>query len=105
MQLKCFDVLLTMMKKRKRRRYDHISKSSGMAQTILHGIVKERKTKEEMVRLGRDCVWRFPKGCGRSGKVKRYSCNVICPSPTTFKAKGLRREEKRYPTNMSLVLS
>ena len=34
------DDLLTMVKKRKLRWYDHISRSSGMAKTILQGTVK-----------------------------------------------------------------
>ena len=34
------DDLLTMVKKRKLRWYGHISRSSGMAKTILQGIVK-----------------------------------------------------------------
>ena len=34
------DDLLTMVKKRKLRRYGHISRSSGMAKTLLQGTVK-----------------------------------------------------------------
>ena len=34
------DDLLTIVKKRKLRWYGHISRSSGMAKTILQGIVK-----------------------------------------------------------------
>ena len=48
------DDLLTMVKKRKLRWYGHISRSFGMAKTILQGdserIKKERKTEEEMGR-------------------------------------------------------
>ena len=48
------DELLTIVKKRKLRRYGHISRSSGMAKTILQmtmkGAKKERKTEEEMGR-------------------------------------------------------
>ena len=35
-----YDDLLTMVKKRKLRWYGHISRSSGMAKTILQGTVK-----------------------------------------------------------------
>ena len=46
------DDLLTTVKKRKLRWYDHISRSSGMAKRILQGTVKgaRRKTEEEMGR-------------------------------------------------------
>ena len=46
------DDLLIMVKKRKLRWYGHISRSSGMAKTILQGTVKgaRRKTEEEMGR-------------------------------------------------------
>ena len=37
------DDLLTMVKKRKLRWYGHISRSSGMAKTILQGTVKEAR--------------------------------------------------------------
>ena len=39
------DGLLTMVKKRKLRWYGHISRSSGMAKTILQGTVKEARTR------------------------------------------------------------
>ena len=44
------DNLLTMVKRRKLRWYGHISRSSGMAKTIMHSdrSNKERKTEEEM---------------------------------------------------------
>ena len=80
------DDLLTMVKKRKLRWYDHISGSSGMANAILQGTKKgarwRGKTEEEMGRLkhqgmDRSGVWRFPKGSGRQGTVERYCCNVI----------------------------
>ena len=38
--IRVHDDLLTMVKKRKLRWYSHISRSSGMAKTILQGIVK-----------------------------------------------------------------
>ena len=92
------DDLLTMVKKRKLRWYGHISRSSGMAKTVLawknERRKMERKTEEEMGRLhpGMDGNgdWRFPGGSGRQGRMERYCCNVICGAPTTVKVKGLR---------------
>ena len=97
------DDLLTMVKKRKLRWYGHISRSSGMAKTILQGTVKgarrrgrQKKRWEDNIKewTGKG-VWRFPEGSGRQGRMERYCCNVICGAPTTSKFKGLRRDEKQ----------
>ena len=63
------DDLLTMVKKRKLRWYDHISRSSGMAKTILQGTVKgtrrrDRRRDDKIAsRNGQEWgVWRFPVG-------------------------------------------
>ena len=96
--------LLTMVKKRKLRWYGHISRSSGMAKTILQGIVKgarrrgrQKKRWEYNIKewtgmgFGESLrVWRVPEGSGRQGRVERYCCNIICGAPTTSEVKGLR---------------
>ena len=48
------DDLLTMVKKRKLRRYGHISRSSGMAKTILQGTVKGARRRGRLWLVG--CV-------------------------------------------------
>ena len=60
------DDLLTMVKIRKLRWYGHISRSSGMAKTILQGAVKgarrrgrQKKRWEDNIK-DRNGVWRFP---------------------------------------------
>ena len=49
-----YDELLTLVKKRKLRWFGHVSRSSGLAKTILQGTVKgkkkERQTEEEVGR-------------------------------------------------------
>ena len=48
-----YDELLTLVKKRKLRWFGHVSRSSGLARTILQGTVKEkrkRQTEEEVER-------------------------------------------------------
>ena len=49
-----YDELLTLLKKRKLRSFGHVSKSSGLAKTILQGTVKgkekKRQTEEEVGR-------------------------------------------------------
>ena len=58
---------LTMVKKRKLRWYDHISRSSGMAKTILQGTVKgarrnedRRRDWEDNIRNGREWGLEIP---------------------------------------------
>ena len=47
------DDLLTIVKKRKLRWYDHISRSSGMAKTILKGTVKGARRRGRQEEMGR----------------------------------------------------
>ena len=87
------DDLLTMVKKQKLRWYGHISRSSGMAKTVLQGTVKGAKRRERQKKRWEDNingVWRFPEGSGRQGRMERYCCNVIYGAPTTSEVKGLR---------------
>ena len=91
------DDLLTMVRKRKLRWNGHISRSSGMVKTILHGTVKgarrrgrQKKRWEEMDGNG---VWKFPEGSRRQGRMERYCCNIICGASMTSKVKGLRWDE------------
>ena len=42
-----YDELLTLVKKRKLRWFGHVSRSSGLAKTILQGIVKGKKKKRQ----------------------------------------------------------
>ena len=88
---------VSVMKKQKLRWYGHISRSFGMAKTILQGTVKgartgrqKRRWEDKHQRMDRNGVWRFPEGSEKQGKVARYCCNVICGAPTTIKVKGLR---------------
>ena len=92
--------LLTAVKKRKLEWYGHVSRSSGLAKTILLGTVKggrrqgrqkrERKKEvgrqhQEMDRLG---VRQVPVGSGEERKIEEAGCEVICGAPTTPAVKG-----------------
>ena len=85
------DDLLTIVKKRKLRWYGHISRSSGIAKTVLQGTVKrarkrgrqEKRWEDNIKEWTGNGVWRFPEGSGRQGRMERYCCNVICGAPTT----------------------
>ena len=49
-----YDELLTLVKKRKLRRFGHVSRSSGLAKTILQGTVKgKRKKRQTTEEVGR----------------------------------------------------
>ena len=89
---------LTIVKKRKHRWYGQISRSSGMAKTILQGTVKGARRRGRQKKRWQDNikewtgmgVWRFPEGSRRQRRLERYCCNVICGAPMTSKVKGLR---------------
>ena len=89
------DDLLTIVKKLKLRWYGHISRSLGMAKTILQGTVKGERMRGRQKKRWEDNIngWRFPEGSGRQGRMERYCCNVICGAPTTSEVKGLRWDE------------
>ena len=79
------DDLLTMVKKRKLRWYDHISRSSGMAKTILQGTVKgaRRRRRDGKITLrngrewGLEILWGQRK-TGNDGMVL-LQCHLWCP--------------------------
>ena len=91
------DDLLTMIKKRKLRRYGHISRSSGMAKTILQRTVKGARRRGRQKKSWEDNIKEWTgMGFGNSmraaedregweGILQRH-----CGAPTTSKVKGLR---------------
>ena len=54
------DDLLTMVKKRKLRWYGHISKTSGIAKTIMQGTVKSAKRRERQKKRWKDNIKEWP---------------------------------------------
>ena len=91
------DDLLTMVKKQKLRRYGHISRSSGMAKTILQRTVKGVRRRGRQKRKWEDNIKEWTEmgfeDSGEQGRMERYCCNVICGAPTTSNVKGLRWDE------------
>ena len=93
-----YDDLLTIVKRCKLQLYSHVSRSSGLAKTILQGTVKggrrqgrQRKRWEDNIR-----EWTGLK-FGRSQRAvknrenwrkKKTGCKIICGAPTTFAVKG-----------------
>ena len=95
--------LLTIVKRRKLQWYAHVSRSSGLAKTILQGTVKggkkTRQTEEEVgrqhQRMDRPGVRQVPEGSGEQEKMEEACWEIICGAPTTLAVKGQMRWEKR----------
>ena len=86
------DDLLTMVQKRKLRWHDHISRSSGMAKTIMQGTVKGTRRRRQRIRW-EDKIKKWidmQEGIGRQGRAEKCCCNVICGAPTTTEVMGRR---------------
>ena len=83
--------LLTVVKRRKLQWHGHVSRSSGLAKTILQGTVKggrrQRQTEKEVGRqhqgMDRPGVRQVPEGSGKQGKMEETGCEIICGAPTT----------------------
>ena len=94
------DDLLTMVKKRKLRWYGHISRSSGMAKTILNGTVKGARRRGRQKKRWEDNIKEWT-GMGFGDSLRRaaedregwkgiVATSSICGAPTTSKVKGLK---------------
>ena len=76
--------------------YGHVSRSSGLAKTILQGTLKgdrrQGQTEEEVGRqhqgMDRPGVRQVPDGSGEQGKMEETGCEIICGAPTTLVVKG-----------------
>ena len=88
--------LLTIVKRRKLRWYGHVSRSSGLAKTILQGTVKGgRRQGRQRKRGGRQHrgmdrlgVQQVPEGSGEQAKMEKTGCKIICGAPTTLAVTG-----------------
>ena len=76
--------------------YDHVSRSTGLAKTILQGTVKGRKktilTEEEVggqhQEMDRPGVRQVPEGSVEQRKMEESGCEIICGAPATLSMKG-----------------
>ena len=102
------DDLLTMVKKRKLRWYGHISRSSGMAKTILQGTVKGARRRRRQKKRWEDIIKEWT-GMGFGDSPRRaaedregwkgiVATSSICGAPTTSKVKGLKWDEMKTIT-------
>ena len=87
--------LLTIVKRRKLQWYGHVSRSSGLAKTILQGTVKGGRRQGGQKRGGKTTSgnghawsWQVPEGSGEHGKMEKTGYEIICGAPTTLVVKG-----------------
>ena len=86
---------MTILKRRKLQWYGHVSRSSGLAKTLLRGTVERGKkivqTEEEVGRqhqgMDRPGVCQVPGGSGEQGKMEETGCEINCGAPTTLAVK------------------
>ena len=84
------DDLLTMVKKRKLRWYGHISRSSGMAKTILQGTVKGLLSASS-AKPSRAQTYKFILMSGlRHPEINLYQCQVSVINDKLLLVPGLR---------------
>ena len=87
--------LLTIVKRRKMQWYVHVSRSSGLAKTILQGTVKggrrqggQRKSWEDNIREWTGLEFgKSQRAVLPLGKMEETGCEIICGAPTTLAVK------------------
>ena len=81
-----------MVKRRKLQWYGHVSRSSGLAKTILQGTVKVGRRKADRGRDGKTTsgpgVRQVPEDSGEQGEMEETGCEIICGAPTTLAVEG-----------------
>ena len=87
---------LTIVKGRTLQWYGHVSRSSGLAKTILQDTVKggkrqgrQRRGGKTTTGNGRACDSPNPRGQWRTGKMEETGCELICGAPTTLVVEGI----------------
>ena len=81
---------LTIVKRRIPQWHGHVSRSSGLAKTILQGTVKrgrrqgrQRKRWEGNIREWTGLEFAKPQRAVENGKMEETGCKIICGAPTT----------------------
>ena len=100
--------LLTFVKRRKLLWYGHVSRSSGLAKTILQGTVKggrrqgrQRKRWEDTIREWTSLEFgKSQRAVENREKMEKTGCKIICGAPTTLAVKGLMMMMMMMTTTM-----
>ena len=88
--------LLTIVKRRELQWYGHVSRSSGLAKTILQGTVKRKRRRGRQKKRWEDNIGEWTglefamsqRTVENRGKVEETGCEIICGAPTTLVVKG-----------------
>ena len=91
-----YEDLLTIVKRCKLQWYGHISRSSGLAKTILQDTVKggrrqgrQRKRWEDNIRERAGLEFaKSERAVENREKMEETGCEIICDAPTTLAVKG-----------------
>ena len=83
---------LTIVKRRKLKRYGHVSRSSGLAKTILQGTVKgerrqgrQRERWEDNIREWTGLEFgKSQRAVENRKKMEKTGCKIICGAPLTL---------------------
>ena len=88
---------LTIVKRRKLQWCGHVSRSSGLAKTLLQGTVKGGRKQGRQGKRWEDNIWEWTglefgksqRAVVNREKMEKTDCKVICDAPTTLAGKGL----------------
>ena len=91
--------LLTTVKRRKLQWHGHISRSSGLAKTLLQGTVKGGRRQGRQRKRWKDSRWFIREWTGlefgkslraveNRAKMEETGCEIICGAPATLAIKG-----------------
>ena len=92
-----YDELLTLVKKRKLRWFGHVSRSSGLAKTILHGTLKGKRKRGRQKKRWEDIIKELTgmdfasstRAAENRSRWKGVCCEFICGAPATFQGYGI----------------
>ena len=94
-----YDELLALVKKQKLRWFGHVSRSSGLAKTILQGTVKGKRKRGRLKKRWDDNIKEWTgmdfASSARAAEnrtrclMERDCCEFICGAPTTFQGYGI----------------
>ena len=93
---------LTIVKRHKLQWYGHVSRSSGMAKSILQGTVKGGRREGRQIKRWEDNIreWtglefgKSQRAVENRRKMEETGCEIICNAQTTLVVKELRRRRR-----------
>ena len=104
---------LTIAKRRSLKGHGHVSRSSGLAKTILQGTVKggrrqgrQKKTWEDNIREWTGLEFaKSQRAVESRAKMEETGCKVICGAPTTISVKGQVKVKVKFLPGVTFELT